>query len=190
MGPIVSYGDLVGDSIPPDIPPVIEDAITVVKQLGFKYLWVDRYCIQQDAAVEKQIQIWHMDSTYRNSALTIIAATGDATLGLPGVRNTPRLCQPSLRLEDRLLFAIPPSPKKVILGSKWNTRAWTYQEGLLSRKRLVFTKYEVYFQCMNMDCRESTVTPLKPLHMNSFERALLSFASSRPKVLVFRNKTS
>lgn len=45
-------------------------------------------------------------------------------------------------------------------GSKWNTRGWTYQEGLLARRRLVFTNDEVYFQCQSMDCLESISTTL------------------------------
>jgi hypothetical protein len=29
----------------PRLPPTIEDAILATKGLGFRYLWVDRYCI-------------------------------------------------------------------------------------------------------------------------------------------------
>lgn len=34
------------DSIP--WPPVVEDAIAVTKRLGYRYFWVDRYCINQN----------------------------------------------------------------------------------------------------------------------------------------------
>jgi hypothetical protein len=34
-----------------------------------------------------------------------------------------------------------------IKSSKWNTRAWTFQERILSRRCLIFVKGRVYFQC-------------------------------------------
>lgn len=40
-----------------DVPKVVEDAIVVVSELGFNYLWVDRYCIPQDGGREKHAQI-------------------------------------------------------------------------------------------------------------------------------------
>jgi hypothetical protein len=45
------------------------------------------------------------------------------------------------------VFVAVENPAVEIEISDWNTRAWTYQEALLSRKRLVFTDRQVYFQC-------------------------------------------
>jgi hypothetical protein len=36
------------------------------------------------------------------------------------------------------------------------TRGWTYQEGLLSRRRIFFTEEQVYFECHGRHCFEST----------------------------------
>jgi len=58
----------------------------VVKKLGYRYLWVDRYCINQGNEEEKADQCGKMDLIYQNADLTIIAAIGDnPTYGLPGV---------------------------------------------------------------------------------------------------------
>jgi len=43
--------------------------------------------------------------------------------------------------------------------SEWNTRAWTSQEALLSRKRLIFTDRQVYFQCRLGLCTEGLTLP-------------------------------
>jgi hypothetical protein len=45
------------DRLPSSVPQVIEDSIFVVLQLGGRYLWVDRYCIDQNDAIEKHRQI-------------------------------------------------------------------------------------------------------------------------------------
>ena len=57
-----------------DAPCVIRDAITVTGKLGYRYLWVDRYCIDQEAPEELAVQINQMDLIYQNAAVCIIAA--------------------------------------------------------------------------------------------------------------------
>ncbi len=41
------------------------------------------------------------------------------------------------------------------------SRAWTFQEGLLPFRRLVFTEHEVYFQCWEFCCTESIDIPMR-----------------------------
>jgi hypothetical protein len=36
-------------------------------------------------------------------------------------------------------------------SASWFERGWTYQEGVLSRRRLMFTENQVCFQCEEMD---------------------------------------
>jgi hypothetical protein len=43
-------------------PPTIEDAISGSLELGFKYLWIDRYCIDQDNDQEVAHQITNMNT--------------------------------------------------------------------------------------------------------------------------------
>jgi len=45
-----------------------------------------RYCIQEDDALDKHVQIRNMDTIYANAFWTIVAAAGDnSDYGLPGV---------------------------------------------------------------------------------------------------------
>ena len=39
--------------------------------------------------------------------------------------------------------------------SNWMTRGWTFQEGILSNRRLIFAREQVYFICNHMSCSES-----------------------------------
>ncbi|KNB04560.1 hypothetical protein FOXG_19327 [Fusarium oxysporum f. sp. lycopersici 4287] len=146
------------------IPKVIKDAISVTKELNFEYLWVDRYCIPQDAQ-EKHEQIRRMDRVYAGAYLTIIAAAGDGpSFGLPGVLGTPRIPQKLTQTGSLCLVTTLKDSHHLIKDSVWATRGWTYQEGLLSKKRLVFTDHQVYFECCGMHCCEAISKPLEILH--------------------------
>ncbi|KAK3402786.1 heterokaryon incompatibility protein-domain-containing protein [Sordaria brevicollis] len=140
--------------LPACLPRVIRDAVTVTRTLGYRYLWVDRYCIPQNDRSVKHIQIQSMGSIYACSTLTIIAAAGDdAEHGLPGVTSRPRIPQLSVDLGDFSVVEFH-SPRYDIESSTWSTRGWTYQEAQLARRRLVFTDNQVYFQCQERYCAE------------------------------------
>lgn len=125
----------------------IEDALTVTRQLNLRYLWVDRYCIPQD---DFKYQISKMHEIYGGAHVTIIAAAGNGPQhGLPGVNQTRRTRPPPVTIGSRTLLATFPSPKLLVEESKWHSRGWTFQEGLLSRRRLVFTDHQVFFHCDN-----------------------------------------
>ncbi|KAH8911265.1 HET-domain-containing protein [Coniochaeta sp. PMI_546] len=161
--------------LPDNTPRVVDDAIEVTRQLGFRYLWVDRYCIRQDCAAHKAEQIENMGDIYGQASLTIIAAAGSSSsYGLPGVRGTPRDPPSHIIIDDQILATVPLDVEARIRNSSWNTRGWTYQEALLSHRRLVFTDNQVYFQCQTMSCLESLSIPLGDLHDDTGRRSLQS----------------
>ena len=150
-------------------PSVVTDAMTVTVQLGWQYLWVDRYCIDQNDEA-KHMQINQMDKVYSSAVITLIAAAGDsAWYGLPGVSTTSRRTQPHAMVRGRLLASTMRTPRETIGSSRWATRAWTYQEAALSKRRLVFTEEQVFFECRNMSCCEDRVIPWDLLNYKNFE---------------------
>ncbi|KAH0422285.1 hypothetical protein CcaCcLH18_12905 [Colletotrichum camelliae] len=135
-----------------DLPRTIEDAISVTLKLGHRYLWVDRYCIRQDDESDKMEQIQIMDQIYECAVLTIIAAAGrDDNYGLPGV-GKPRIAQTWRK--GPLSFARLKYPEDEVEGSVWSTRGWTFQESILSHRRLMFTKSSVFLQCEKSKAHE------------------------------------
>ncbi|KAL2151672.1 hypothetical protein VTH82DRAFT_6770 [Thermothelomyces myriococcoides] len=73
------------ERLPNRVPAVINYALTITKNLGVGYLWVDRYCIDQTDEVDKTVQIQQMQAIYWNACFTIIAAAeSDPHYGLPG----------------------------------------------------------------------------------------------------------
>ena len=151
------------------IPSVISDAIIVTLELGLQYLWVDRYCIDQNDE-EKHFQINQMDRIYLCAMITLVAAAGEsANHGLPGVSNTLRRAQPCAVVREQMLACTMRSARKAIRSSRWATRGWTYQEAALSVRRLVFTEEQVFFECKCMSCSESCSVPLALLHKKNLE---------------------
>jgi serine/threonine protein kinase len=53
---------------------------------------------------------------------------------------------------------------------QWSSRAFTYQEALLSPRRLVFTKSKVYFQCRELEATETFPGGLSPLLWESIHQ--------------------
>ena len=85
---------VINNRLPTQVPNVIEDAMSVTKALGFRYLWVDQFCIDQQDSDRKIVEIRKMNMIYNTAELTIVAAAGsDADYGLPGIGNRPRKLQ-------------------------------------------------------------------------------------------------
>ncbi|CAM1510836.1 Fc.00g083490.m01.CDS01 [Cosmosporella sp. VM-42] len=155
--------------VPAHAPKVIDDAIEVTMNLGYRYLWVDRYCIPSDN-LAKHTQLCNMGNIYQNSDLTIIAAVGDdPSTGLPGTGMTPREEQISITIGRHTLCLMPPDVKDEIQRSRWNRRGWTYQEAFLSRRQLVFTKNQVYLQCGEINHQEAIMLPSVRTHQGAIE---------------------
>lgn len=164
-------GPSFSSELPAQLPTTIEDAITVTLSLGMQYLWIDRYCIIQSNPTEVQEQVGQMDLIYRCAYLTIIAAAGDTpNYGLPGVGTRKRQPQPHGMVQGHMLISTLPDPIYAIKRSKWSQRAWTYQEGILSPRRLVFTDDQIYFECSGMYCCEALDLPLSKLHTQNGQR--------------------
>jgi hypothetical protein len=129
-------------------PRTVSDSITVALALGFDYLWVDRYCIDQDNPLEKHHQISSMDQIYSEAALTIIAAAGKGPYyGLPGVGATARTPQRFAKIGEYIVAEVFPNIKASLRESTWSSRAWTLQEGFLSKRRLIFDEHQVSYVC-------------------------------------------
>lgn len=132
------------------------DAFNLVRFLGVRYIWIDSLCIVQDSSRSWNLNSRVMDLIYGNALMTICAADGvDSSTGLramhPNEHATPQIsavCTPEVRL-----MVLRP-PEIWIRASKWNTRAWTFQERLLSKRCLFFTEGRVYFQCLSTGMSE------------------------------------
>ena len=122
---IEDTGFRAGSRLPANMPGTIRDAMSVTKELGYRYLWVDEYCIDQKDKTHRKAQINKMDQIYRGADLTIVAAAGeDKGYGLPGVGVTKRQVGKTVCIGDVVIYSNGPEPDSETQESKWFTRAW------------------------------------------------------------------
>ncbi|KAI9766748.1 MAG: hypothetical protein M1839_004779 [Geoglossum umbratile] len=163
------------------LPQTIADALYLADRLGVDYIWVDALCILQDDEEDKKLQIGIMSTIYRAAFFTVIAAKGaDSDAGLPGLRQDTRkfeqqevVIMPPVYKNDAmvepglsLLTAINPLKRPALHyleSTVWNSRGWTMQERVLSRRVLIFTDEQVYWVCNRSTfCEESYFETLLP----------------------------
>ena len=124
------------------IPNTIRDALRLCLQVGIKYLWVDTFCIVQDDEDTKQLHLNSMASIYANANFTIIAADGEnANHGLRGIEGSAQSRNVTIdvvRFQNHKNMIIYHNKTWRPENSNWESRGWTFQEAVFSRRVLVF----------------------------------------------------
>jgi hypothetical protein len=149
------------------IPRVIREAIEFVRNVGLfkeQHLWVDSLCIVQDDDVHKHDQIHRMDVIYGQAVMTIAAIAAKSAVDGKLLRYEYKRQAESLRRDidevERckgvqvslgLTVNIPVKTESVLKNSAYSTRAWTFQEHILSRRVLYCTDRQALFRCSNSE---------------------------------------
>ncbi len=140
------------------LPQTILDAISVTRELGIPYLWVDALCIVQDDEGDVAAELSRMAQIYRDAYVTISAAGAeDSRDGF---------------LADRKLTSVVPGgpiylPYRTAVGATAaigtvgllknsvkgivrdpiHARAWTMQEHMLAPRLLVYGSAQLFRIC-------------------------------------------
>jgi hypothetical protein len=141
------------------LPANFQDAITITRQLGLQYLWIDSLCILQDSGPDWEQESKNMGLLYRNATVTISA--------LVSRRSTCGILKRN---------SIVPSPEPVIIGvssesiselkvtvgrtdggeeslrrldieAPLSKRGWVLQETVLSRRHLFYRSSQENWRC-------------------------------------------
>lgn len=139
-----------------DLPRTLLDAVIATRKLGLSYLWIDCICINQDDALEKSIEISKMPDIYAGAYVTL-SATRSATANEGFLHD---LRRPELGQE---CFRLPYACPNGLLGSiilykrghcdphPIDSRAWTLQEYVLSRRVIKFSVCHLHWTCRKVD---------------------------------------
>jgi len=136
------------------LPKALAQSIRLVHDLGIRYVWIDALCIVQDSSHSWNLNARGMHLIYGNATLTICAADGDSQTGLLALEDDQLPQQQVGVYADSVHLVLHQPPEISIQTSKWNKRAWTFQERLLSKRCLIFTRGQIYFQCRSTSMSE------------------------------------
>ena len=164
--------------LPNNYPRTIEDSIELALALEYNYLWVDSICLSQDDLDNHITLTVGMNTIYEGAYLTIIAAAGvDAEAGLPGVTPNSRNTRQHFEVVEGMRLAVAmPTLTQQIAESRWASRAWTFQEGIMCQRYLIFTNQQIYWECRQAAFCEAVEEPIKEFpdmnELPSFGRVL------------------
>ncbi|CZR66340.1 uncharacterized protein PAC_16241 [Phialocephala subalpina] len=140
-------------ALPYNLPKTILDAVEVCRKVGIPYLWVDALCIIQDDDSDKLDQMAQMGSIYKNSTITIIAASAEKVTDgfLNGKANDP-IAQLPIFVDNStsgtVYLRIRHAENTYSHDEPIFQRAWTLQELLLSPRALVFDSCQINLKCL------------------------------------------
>jgi hypothetical protein len=141
--------------------PAIKDAVALTRAIGLRYVWVDALCIIQDDADDWLRESDQMGLVYSHAFVTFCG------LNLNSCHETLLQRAPAVSVPFRstiredvngyYLIRLRPSSTDWVNGSphstrdrwlsRWNERAWTYQEEELSTRLLLFGSLKMHFRC-------------------------------------------
>ncbi|KAI1452834.1 HET-domain-containing protein [Annulohypoxylon moriforme] len=151
------------------IPATIQDAMTVAREIGVRYLWVDSLCIFQDQFDEhamtkeektilanKTKSIRMMDYVYGAAYIVICAADSPSAFsGINGVRPRARgFKQPIEQIAPGFRLTYRHKWQDGLDESPHSHRGWTYQEMHFASRLLRFLNGQVSLQCQAEDIFE------------------------------------
>jgi hypothetical protein len=178
------------------LPTTFQDAITVTRNLGLQYLWIDSLCIIQDSTEDWQIQSALMADIYQNAAITIAgSASSGPRHGLFRTADPAHIDQPFSVTEnldgiDRIRTRVPLSHDAFELPLLH--RGWVFQERLLSPRFVHFGQNELIWECMERltcECgclsltdpyRDKWLAPKNRLHPDSLQLMKRSLPEALP----------
>ena len=140
------------------IPKTLQHAMIIADVIGFSYMWVDSLCIMKDSRTDWLRESAMMSSIYHNATCTIAAERStSADEGLFD-RRFPLHYLPCRILANAThsLFVDSPSLThlKVTKNTTLKSRAWCFQERLLSRRIIIVGTLGLHWVCKQGEADE------------------------------------
>ncbi|KAF1997743.1 HET-domain-containing protein, partial [Amniculicola lignicola CBS 123094] len=148
-----------------ELPLTFRDAVSITRELGLRYLWIDSLCIVQDDVSDWVTHVEAMADVYRNAYITLAAG---ASLDDDGgffrdARPTRTHSTPLTIIEEGVSYplyirqAIDHPENLWGFSLPLTERGWVFQERVLSRRYLCFGVDEVQWECLeDVACSCST----------------------------------
>lgn len=137
-----------------ELPATFSDAVWMTRRFGIDYIWIDSLCIVQDDAADWERESAQMASIYKNAYLTLAATKSSSSTGglftktpdFEVAGTTPAGENYILVFREMIVHELSHGAST---ASRFPlmTRAWVYQERMLSPRILHFGYFELFFEC-------------------------------------------
>lgn len=140
----------------------IQDAITISRKVGIRYLWVDALCIFQDRGADWSEQFSQMSIIYGQSTITIASVDTDDSsqsflrpremhfAGISWTANANRDTGEECRDGPQIYVSQSWPVNHDLLNGPWSKRVWTLQEGLMPNRILFYSSHQIVWKCCNI----------------------------------------
>ena len=143
------------------LPKLYRDAVTITRELGVRYLWIDSLCIIQGQSTGPQSD-WtqeaaKMGSVYRNSYCNIAAMDASDSTGTcfyEHKKTSTGVGTVHVGWKGEDFFLIDERNREYPANRPLSKRAWVLQEELLAPRALLFTNDQVYWECCTYKASE------------------------------------
>ena len=152
-----------------NLPKLFQDAVTIVRRLGFQFLWIDSLCIKQGDKEDWEKECARMADVFANAALCI--ANPHATSSSDRMLHSRQTLKPRptllpwktnghdviFRIEEGYYFL---RGEDALSNTPLSKRGWVLQERLLSPRILYFGPEQMHFECHIATYCESSWYPV------------------------------
>jgi len=135
------------------LPRTFQDAVSFAYRLGFAYIWIDSLCIIQDSVDDWRHEGSRMADIYKNASLTLAATLSSESSGGCFATAHPLHMSHKWNLIDSQGHAFEVYSRKSLHTKRTVeqlpllTRAWAFQERIMSPRVLHFTTNELLWEC-------------------------------------------
>jgi serine/threonine protein kinase len=160
----------------------LNEAMTAADNIGYRYIWVESLCIVQDSHSDKLQECPAMAKVYRNAALTIVAHSTLATTSVSScsavlpkgsngkseggnTRGAPLSSNSLSTNTSGSSTTSMPTHLDTLRNQDFatDTRSWSLQDRLLSRRLLHLAGEQMYWECNTLKASETFPQGLSPL---------------------------
>ncbi|KAH6665936.1 hypothetical protein B0J14DRAFT_660071 [Halenospora varia] len=143
------------------LPKTFQDAITVTRALGIRYLWIDSLCIIQDSKSDWAAEATLMEDVFSSACCTIAASSANSSDGFLGSRSTRNFVTiPTASDGPYYICDTIDDFRTDVEEGLLNRRGWVLQERALSPRTIHFTSNQAYWEC-GEGIRSETLSKLR-----------------------------
>jgi Heterokaryon incompatibility protein (HET) len=159
-----------------ELPLSFQDAVTITRKLGYRYLWIDSLCIIQDSVEDWNVESGSIGHIYNNAVVCIAAeAAADSSLGIFESCKIERFSElaegryvrpsdgtvGSLWFRENRAWKLGPvfmpyaQPEPLVsMEGPLSRRAWALQENFLAPRIIRYGQKELKWSCRSFKCVE------------------------------------